>query len=176
MDGQTLLQGYRTQMTADKTVGNTGVATSIFSTTSIRPAILSLAANWAQIGSIIRIVAQGYLASKGSAAGTLTFDFKIGSTSLGTIAVTVPDGLSGAGLRVEAFLTVRTIGGSGTIMPTCTVIIGGTLTTGFLNPSAAVTVATNAAAAIDITATWGTSDSGNTLTITNCDVQVIDPI
>ena len=160
--------------TASATVANTGTETSILGT---GVGTKTLAASTLIAGKTVRVTVRGHYSTKAAVAGTLDIKVKAGAVTLfSTGAQTMTDNQTTQGFEVYGSFTCRTTGGSGTVfgqgqtrysaalIPT----IAGMVTT------ATVTVDTTASNAIDVTATWGTADAGNTITGTNVILELLN--
>lgn len=162
--------------TADGTaVANTTTETILFPNTTFP-------GNYMQDGRVLTITAYGRHSTTGTP--TLTFRLRWAGVS-GTVlcasgAVTCGSGVTAAMWRLEAMLTVRSNGSSGTIFATGIVIVGedaaptvGSATNapgislmgsaGVATPAAA-TVDLSAESALALTATWSAASASNTIT------------
>jgi hypothetical protein len=161
--------------TASGTVGGTGSETTLIGT---GVGSLTLPANFFTVGKSIRIKANGYF-SDVAVPGNQTIKIKLGSTAvLSTGAVASPGSTTTAAWWVDAIITCRTTGSSGTVFGQGTQShMTSALTTPFtwqMRNTAATTIDTTAAQTIDLTQLWSTSDAGNTSTCSNIVVESYD--
>lgn len=128
------------------------------------------AANYFAAGTSLVMKVRGYLSSAVT-PDTLTIKIKADSTVVGTATFTLPTSLSNQVFWVDALITCRTAGATGTFMMNDAVIstnstLTATISAKALNTSA-VTLDTTGTLAWDITATWGGTTTGDTITGTN---------
>lgn len=160
--------------TADATVGNTVTETTLFGAGS---GSLTQAANSLVVGRSLVVRMDGYITS---GVPTFRVRVKLGATVIAdTTAVATPNMAAAQAITVEAVLTCRSIGGAGTVFGQVSYNFSGTPVSATLskfpsNTAAAVVVDTTAAQTLDVMATWGTAAVGNTLTITNSSVIVLN--
>lgn len=115
-------------------------------------------------GKTLRIRAAGFLSSTGNP--TLAIRVKLGAvTVLSTGDVAQSGTPTNVGWSLDAIITCRTAGVSGTVHAQGMFQYGGTFMP--LVATAAVTVDTTIANVADITADWGTAVSGNSITSTH---------
>lgn len=156
-----ILGGSIFAATADKVVASTGAETTIIGTGD---GSATLAAVALVVGRTIRITVRGYLGTKAATAGTLNIKATVAGTEVcSTSAITVTDNVANVDFEAVILITCRTIGGSGTV------VASGHLqyndgTVHSMVKTTATTIDTTASAALDVTATWGTSDAANTIT------------
>lgn len=130
-------------------------------------------------GRSYRIKAFGYLSSKASAPGTLTFKIKWGSTLLvATAAIALPVSLANAGFVLDAHLVVCVTGTSGKVSSQGFVTIdnaGAAVTAGMVNTGTVATgqiaVNTQTGVNLGISATFSLADTGNIATLTQMIVE-----
>lgn len=159
--------------TANKTVSNTVTETSLIGT---GVGSLVIPADALIVGNTIRVQLRGFLSTTGSP--NIDFNFKFGSTSVVTM------GPSAAGTNVDNkefslwyTFTIRGIGTSGSIIGQSQVLIfstHGTRNTYDIEMTSPVTINTTIDQTIDVTCTWGTADVGDTITSTNCLVEILN--
>jgi hypothetical protein len=110
---------------------------------------------------------------------------KLGATAILALpATTVTAGLSKVPFVIDAILTCRTAGGAGTVIGQGDLFLAtATAQTGvsYSLPNqgtdaltAVASIATTGTLLVDVTATWGTSDAGNTISSTNVIIEVVD--
>lgn len=150
---------------------------------------LTLASNYLTVGKTIRLKGYGYISTKTAPVGTLGFNVNIGSTTVltGSNPDTITAGIANARWEVDAVMTCRTTGATGTIVAqgyaawydflTVTSIPGKTVhmmaITQFVN-TAATTIDTTSSQALNVTATWGTANQSNDLECTNFTVEALN--
>lgn len=157
-----------TWATSDGTaVANTTTETIIFPNVTVP-------ANYMQDGRTLRLTAYGKLSTTGTP--TITFAIRWGGVT-GTVlatteAITCASGASNTMWFVQAYITTRTNGATGTLFVTGNTTVNLTSSTqtsqvfgvsGFDAP-AAVTVDLTADTALSLTADWSAQDAANTLT------------
>jgi len=157
-----------TWATSDGTaVANTTTETIIFPNVTVP-------ANYMQDGRTLRLTAFGKLSTTGTP--TMTFAVRWGGVS-GTLlatteAITCASGAANTMWYLQAYITTRTNGSTGTLFVTGNATVNltaSTNTTGVFGVSgfdapAAVTVDLTADTALSITADWSAQDAANTLT------------
>lgn len=157
---------------------NSGVAgTALASSTTLTDISAApqytLPANFAQLtGSTgLRLTAGGVFSTTGTPTLLLGFYYGAvaGSALAATEAFTTASGVTNVQWRLEATLSFRTLGSSGTAWTQGWRFFGTAATTGTFGPlpgaaPAAVTVDTTAAKVISVGAQWGTSSASNTIT------------
>lgn len=151
--------------TASATVASTVVETTIIGTVS---GSLTLPAGYLTAGRCVRLQAWGVVSDTGTP--NLTIKAKFGSTVLAsTGAVALASGITNLGWKLEALITCRTTGVTGTVF------VQGEFTYGTVRlpmaTVATVTVDTTGALVINLSAEWGTSSASNTITCTNMIVE-----
>lgn len=152
--------------TADKTIANTVAETTLIGTGvgSVTLPAASLA-----IGTAVRVFATGHLSTTGTP--TINIKTKLGGTELCVTGVkTLGDTLSAVTVRLWLDITCRTTGGSGTVVVSGLFRVGPDQMFGMTKTSA-VTVDTTGTLAINVTGTWGTASSSNTITFQTLTVQ-----
>lgn len=155
--------------TAAATVANTTTETTLIGGGN---GSATLPANFWRVGKSLRVRAWGVVSDTGTP--TLTINLKIGSTTLCTTgAITLGSGISNVHFTLDAILTCRTTGATGTIMSQG-VFMQNAVVSGLTN-TAADTIDTTAAAAVDVTATWGAASASNTISSHNVTVELLNP-
>lgn len=157
------------------------VASSTSETTIIGSGVgsLTLPANFLTVGKALRVRVLGVWGTT-IIAPTINIKFKLGSTVIvATGAVTAPTSLSNQWFEVIVELTCRTTGASGTVIAQGAFLNAEASATfvAFAYPMSETstnTVDTTGTLAVDVTATWGTSNAANTITGTNAVIQSID--
>lgn len=157
------------------------VASTTSETTIIGSGVgsLTLPANFLTVGKALRVRVLGVWGTT-IVAPTINIKFKLGSTVIvATGAVTAPTSLSNQWFEVIVELTCRTTGASGTVIAQGAFLNAEASATfvAFAYPMSETstnTVDTTGTLAVDVTATWGTSNAANTITATNAVLQSID--
>lgn len=139
---------------------------------------LTFPANSLFVGRTIRLQLYGLL-STAAVPGTLRIQVKLGSTTiLDTAAQTVASTLSDFVWKIDAMITVRTTGATGTVMGQSAFEFQASSLAALLawamTNTAAVTVDTTVSNALDVTATWGTVSAANNIRCTNCTVESLN--
>lgn len=163
---QALADLFRSDIPAFIATASASVANTASETTMIGSGAgsLTLASGFLTVGKTLKLIAAGIVSTTGTP--TLTIKLKLGSTVILTSgAITMPDTISNKMLRIEATLTCRATGGSGSVFAQGIIHVDNTVIPFFA--TAAVTVATNTSQAVDLTAQWSAGDPANTLTISN---------
>lgn len=169
---QTLVGCIFTQ-TANKTVVNTGTATSIFGT---GVGMLTLPANFWVAGKTVKIVLNGYYSTTSNPS---LFDLipKLGASTLAYATGDTTASITNQGWSAEFVLTCRTAGSSGTIMTQGWLHLALTPSSGVrwsTNITTTVTVNTTGALVLDVLADWGTAHASNSFTSTNAFVTILN--
>jgi hypothetical protein len=147
--------------TASTVVSNTVVETSL-----LDPGIGSrtLQANSLYEGCTIRVRVSGYFST--TATPTLRLKVKLGAVLvLDTTAVATASSVSDGLFELEADITCRSLGATGTVFAQGTAVLGEAIVP--LCNITTATIDTEAANILDITCTWGTASASNTVTATN---------
>jgi collagen type VII alpha len=156
------------QTTSSVTVGNTTTETSIKGTVNPTGAD-TLVANALAAGKSVRLVAYGYMTSKATTPGLITWRFKLGSTTWASSGTVPAVGTSNVAFRLEVILTCRTAGASGTVVVQGGAFAGASATVywfGSLLNTTTTTIDTTATQLTDLSWQWGTADVNNTVTCT----------
>lgn len=162
--------------TADKTLTNSSTETSVISTGI---GSMTLAANFLTVAKRISIVIGSIISTTTPSVVNLTIKIKYGSTVLATAIITnLPTSLTSGDLSITANATCRTTGATGSISINGAVIYNiGTVTNGFVslsNTGVPITIDTTTSNLLDITATWATAATGNTLLTTDTYVNTVN--
>lgn len=131
----------------------------------------TIPANALRVGDVIRVRAEVVCSSTNS-TDTLTLKFKIGSTVvIATAAVDVAN--SDVGI-IDAYITIRTIGASGTFTAQGEWTIGAADTTTMkADYLGSTSIDTTATQALTITATWSVANAGNVVALQNLTVELM---
>jgi hypothetical protein len=157
---------------ADKTVANTVVATSLFSS------LTQIPANYLTIGKTFRIRMNGYIGTTGTP--TITATLRIGGVNI-LSGVNAPNSVLSTPeqFSVDILFTVRSIGVGGSVIGQGTVnwhdSNGPNSNFDGVNivSTGAVVINTTIANNIDVLLTWGAASASNSVTITNATIEVI---
>jgi len=159
--------------TADATVANTVTETSIVPT---GVGTVTLPANFLVAGKTIKIDAWGIWEADTSAS-TLELRVELGGTLLCTTGAQTMVTCEGGEWHMEAIVTCRTTGASGTTYSQGEVDFMSAFTTSvkhWMRRSATNTIDTTVSNVLDVTATHGTADPDNLITTTNITVTVLN--
>ncbi|MGH7179154.1 MAG: hypothetical protein ACREJC_17380 [Tepidisphaeraceae bacterium] len=162
--------------TASATVANTTTETTLIGS---GVGSLTFAANSLVAGRSIRIRARGYWGTDAVTAGTMRWRIKLGSTTvLDTGVITPTVGITNLLWKLDADITCRTTGASGTVFGQGYVdrqeMAGIADFKNAMVNTATTTIDTTAAQALDVTFAWGTADADNTITSSNVTVEVLN--
>lgn len=144
--------------------------------TSILPAAakFSLWANALKIGDVLRIKASGRMSTAAATPGTITFDVRAGASTVifnGGASGTLATSASNLTWDLEAYLTVRAIGTSSTVLGTGRLLSAALSATTPIQllPASAPAVGTafdsTTSQVIDLFATWSFNSASNTITL-----------
>jgi hypothetical protein len=157
---------------ADGTVANTTTETTLFSTGI---GTTTLPANFLTPGKTYKIVLKGYISGANNAASTL--NIKLGSTTLVTSTENLPSAVTNVAVDIEFTVTCRTSGSTGTVigqgrsfLSTSTSINQPYIRTLIMTSPA--TIDCTASNAINVTYTWGSASTTNSITITNAIITI----
>lgn len=158
--------------TTDKTVANTASETSLIDG---GVGSLVIQANTFKVGDTIRLTLLGY--HSGVSNPTIRVRVKTNSTvQLDTGAVGSANSTNEL-VRLNALLTVRSIGASGSIIGHGYYQeLGAGIGNFPMVNTAAVTIDTTIDQVLDITVEWGTASASNTITSTNVLIEILRPI
>lgn len=170
----TLRTATGTQATSisDRTIGNTTTETTMFGASL--SGSLTLPANTLVAGKSVKIIISGYIGTN-STNTVITARLKLGGNTVASFSFTLPASQSGNHFWLEAILTCRTAGGSGTVIGQ--LFFGdssgsGNREVGGSAQTTTTTIDTTTAQALDVTWQWTTANSNNTITLTNGIVEV----
>jgi hypothetical protein len=167
---------------ANGTCGGTGTETSIIGT---GVGTTTLPANFFVAGKSLRITMYGAYSTKASGNGTLVIKVKLGATAILALPATTPTAnLTKLPFVIDAIITCRTTGATGTVigqgdlfLANATAQTGVSYTLPNQGSDALTAVAnidTTGTLAVDVTATWGTSDAANTISSTNVSIEALN--
>jgi len=162
------------ESTASATVGGTTAETTLV---AAGEGSVTIAANTLAVGMRLKIESQGYFSTLSPTPGTVRLRVKLGSTTIldsGAISVNSFAGITNAPWQMNLALTVRAIGGSGSVIGNGLSHFSNGTTGEFVLPLVAtspVTVDTTASQAVNVTVEWGTSNAANTMTLTNLHIE-----
>lgn len=153
--------------TADAAANNTTAETSIVGT---GVGSKTTAAGYFAAGTNLLVRLSGYYSTP-AVPDNLTIRIKAGSTVVGSAVFTLPLNLTNQVFVIEALVTCRTAGASGTFILNDLILstnstLTATISAAALNTST-VTLDTTGTLAWDITADWGAAQSGQVITGTN---------
>lgn len=158
-------------------LSNTVTATSILPAAAkfVMPATLL------KIGDVLRIKAAGRMSTAASTPGTITFDVRFGSTKVfdGGASGTVATSASNLTWDLEAYLTVRSIGTSATVLGTGRLISAAlSATTPIMllpasAPAAGTAFDSTTSFAVDLFATWSVANASNSLTLHSYELALL---
>ena len=139
---------------------------------------LTFPANTLFIGRTLRIQMTGVI-STAAVPGTLRIKIKLGSTViLDTSAQTPTASVTNLIWRLDAVITVRTVGSVDTVIGQATFEYQATalaaLVTWGMTQTAALTTALNTSHTLDVTAQWNTSSADNNIRCTNMTVESLN--
>lgn len=167
------IQQYDTRslfvQTATATCANTTTETTISST---GVGTLTLPANFFVAGKTIKIKGWGYHSS--TTNPNLTIKVKFGSTVILTTGAHTMHNDTNSLWELNADITCRTTGGSGTVFAQGLFADYGTNGDHVqMVNTATTTISTTSSQAITITAQWGTASSSNTISLSNLTLEVL---
>jgi hypothetical protein len=168
-----MAQGYIFPLfiqTANKTIANSAVETSLIDSGVGQ---LTLPANSLTVGKTIRIELLGFHSSVSNA--NVTVNIKIGSVTVLTTGTNSGGNSSNELIRLEALITCRTTGATGTVIGQgiYSEAHTGGVDQALIN-TATSTIDTTASNTIDVTFQWGTASASNTITSTNLVISMIN--
>ncbi len=160
--------------TADKTIANTTTETTMFGT---GVGTLTLPANSLAVGKVIRITMRGFIAM---VSGNVTTRLRLGGTLIENGATFTVTGSGTLGFELLAEITVRVIGGLGSVVGGGKFDAAGGSGAAYVGAEkkldqvrAAVLIDTTIAQAIDVTHQFSVANAGNTVTIQQAFVEVL---
>lgn len=158
--------------TTTGTVANTTSETTI---TSTGGGSLTLPANFLTVGKTLKLKGYGFHSTSGTP--TLRVKLKMGSTVLLDTGVQTSTAASNDGIMFEALITCRTTGETGTVFAQGfyaeKLTNGGAINHFAWINTAATTIDTTTTQAISVTMQWGTASASNTISLTNCTLEVV---
>lgn len=159
--------------TGSVTVANTTTETAL---TGGGTGSLTLPANFFVVGTHLRIFGNGYHSNTNG--DTLRIKVKLGSTVLLDTGAQSSAGSTNDGFIINANITCRTVGASGTVMAQgeykeYTGTPSSHDTYQLVNTST-ITIDTTASQTLSITAQWGTASASDTITLTNFTVECLN--
>lgn len=159
--------------TSSVTVANTTTETAL---TDGGVGSLTLPANFFVVGRSLRIVGNGYHSNTNG--DSLRIKVKLGSTVLLDTGAQTSGTSTNDGFIINAHITCRTIGASGTVMAQgeykeYTGTPSAHDTYELVNTST-TTIDTTTSQAISVTAQWGTASASDTITLTNFTVECLN--
>jgi len=160
--------------TADKTVANTVIETTLLSPTGVGS--LTINANTLAAGKTYLIKAYGFVSTDASAPNW-TIKAKLGGTVIATTTGAATASLSNRRVEITTIFTCQTTGTSGTIAAQGTFGYNSNSTNGFTREmvnTAPITINTTASQTIDLTFTWSVANANNTITITNATIEAMN--
>lgn len=163
------LAGVLATQTADVTIASTVTETTLLGTVV---GTLTLPADSLEVGKTVRIVVRGFLSNTGTP--NLTIRAKLGGTEVvGTGAIVTASGVSNVGFVATFDITLRTTGGSGTVVAAGAFEYNnGTIVNAVKTTT--TTIDTTGSLAIDVTAEWGTSSASNTITCQIATIEILN--
>ena len=169
---KSIVPGVAFTQIADKTIGNTTTETTMFST---GVGSLNIPANSLVAGRTYRIKLKGY--ASGINGDTSTIKVKIGTTEL-VSSTGAWQTLTDIGFTLEFEFTCRTTGATGTIAGNGYSLVSGGQGFSTVSMRALLagtdTINTTASQDIDLTYQWSSANAGNTITITNASIEVLN--
>ena len=160
--------------TANGTCGNTASETTIV---GAGVGMMTLPANYLVAGKTLRLTIYGAYSTKAATPGTLVIKVKLGTTIILALpATTVTVALTKVPFVIDAIITCRTVGATGTVIGQGDLFLAtATVQTGisYMLPNqgsdalTAVVKDTTASILVDVTATWSLADAANTISSTN---------
>ena|SRR5439155_3995070 len=130
----------------------------------------TVAANTLDIGRVLHVVAMGKYST--TATPTLKFTLRWGGVNTNPLlfssgAMVTASGAANLGWTVDVYVTVRTVGASGTAVGGGFALVAGAASTagvvGTDSTASTTTIDTTAATALTLFATWGAASASNTL-------------
>lgn len=163
-----------------------GVAATTVNTTAAETTMigagkgnLTLPTNFFKVGKSLVVSASGVYSTKAAATGTITINFKLGSTAiLTTGAVTPVASAVNYMWSFDGILTCQSIGSSGTVFGQGKVMHIDDATPTYdlfawpMTNTAATTINTTTQQVMDLTVTWSTSDISNSIVCSNFIVRI----
>lgn len=158
--------------TAAVTVGNTGTETTLLGAGN---GSLTIPANFLRVGKTLRLKLRGYWSNATVSPGNMTFNFKLGGTTIiTTSAFALVGTLTNTAWEIEVEVVCLTAGSSGTIFAQGRFLaMAASLATTMVGmvATASTTINTTTTQALDLTATWSSANASNTITQTNATLE-----
>ena len=164
----------QTSVQSGDTIANTTTETAF----ATAPA--AFAANWAKVGTVLRLRASGVYSGQSLGSPAVTLNVYLGTTQLLSIVspavgATVTNGI----WDIDAHLTVTAIGASGAIEAHGRGFFASSATAGVSVPcvanTAGITVATNVSKALAVKAQWSSAATANTIRMRQLVLERLDP-
>ncbi len=125
------------------------------------------------VGDVFHFSAHGAISSKSSAAGTLTIAVLVGGVTVVTKTTgTLTSSLSAEGLLITGFITIRSVGDTGTAVAGFGVISNDSTVLTAANQGTAQTVNFDTESAITLSLKWSVADAANILDIEGFEVRI----
>lgn len=162
--------------TTDSTLTNTITETSIIPTGI---GTLTAPANFLVVGKVLRARIAGIYTTPGLGTPAITVKIKLGSTVIGSVTTSsLAVGITGARFYGDSYITVRSIGASGSVVidsgvtynTTGNVIVSDALNNG----AAAVTIDTTGSLTMDVTGTWDTASTTRIIKVTTFTLEALN--
>ena len=169
---------YTSTVTAQ--IVNSNVAASLVGTGQ---GSLTIPADCARLGAAFRARLLGWYKSISSSPGTLTFLVKLGGVTVGTVAAfTLPNSAASWYLDLEATISIRAVGASGTVFAQGRLLqqsaapATGTLLIRPIGPTTATTAIdwTTNSRILDVTGQFSVANAGNELNVSNVVVEALN--
>lgn len=133
----------------------------------------SLPAKSVNDGDVIHFSAHGAISSAGSSPGTLAIAVLVGGVTILTYTTpTLTTSLSAEGFYITGFITIRSVGATGTAVAGISVQCGDTTVDGAAQQGTAQTVNFDTASAVTLSFDWSVADAGNVLDVDGFEVRV----
>lgn len=134
---------------------------------------LTLPANFLVTGKTVKITVAGVHSA--TANPNITINIKLGSTTVMTTGIVTSGNSTNAFFEIHGFITCYTTGATGTVWAEGYYVETGGGTGRFsMGNSAATTIDTTASQTINVTATWGTASTSNTITASVAMVEFVN--
>ena len=161
-DGRFYVTGTAKQRALDRTSGAVAVATVTVANTSTEITLYTwtLSANALKVGRIYKVHADG-IANNALSGDDLTFNLYFGGTLVGTYTPVVGKYTTNAEWCLDANITVRTVGNSGTFAIHTDINLSGAAT----ESASLGSIDTTIAETIVIKAKWNNAKTGNTVSL-----------
>lgn len=143
----------------------------------------TIAANRLKVGTVVRVIVYGDYTTTGSPPTTATFKFKIGSLSYTFALMKPPASKTSLPWKAEVAFGCRSTGASGTMSGAAFLTVSAdsisapyvanAVSDGSLNTGASV-LDTTVANAVDMTVTWSSAVSGNTIRSQTATIEILN--